>query len=696
MMCSRVQSFQPIVVIRLVTTVIIRIMSSPILVGIPDFIVYSFRRWALERQALHLSAGQAASAGMENRILMPVDSAATRLVETWKNAITHSKEDKVDDVDASLLDTELINLAAYLQRIDSSSHATSSLSDAVYFRDAWRQYQIDVAAKCKDLFDRSRSSTPGCVKQFFASVTLRNMFQLLSGSLNKNAYADIHQEGYHIFWAMRARCGIVDADDPLESKRHKRQKLFSVDQSSAIAQASVDDYAWAREYEDIANSFASFADETKKIATDTCMAKRQRDIGAHFLCTLEKIDVVNTRSMDDHDIAYDSLCSAGLIETKLLVVAAVKTTLNLILRFLDMQYTNGRAITAYIEHESHEKPSITEKYTDLTKSYAECIQKCEIGIHSAHILKYMHDSLISMTTMIGALFPVPPGLPGDFTATLNETVKLHSDMIDLDEEVEQRIANLPAPDADMTSERSRLRNKLKLHAVAIDTNSYIIGVYASMAARVEAGETVAMIRVFIVRCIESLGADYVFDAHNIIGCTKLAAVEADAIAKLELIVTSNADIVKRKRAMSAQSLAATKSWTVCVDKWTANSLVVAPPFVLNPSNKRLIKTSLLSEDVIKSIYRHLRLSKIQTYVDEFISLYASLKMSGEHADHEEFGIQAVILDETFGTKKVDGGLTLGHMMRGIEIILTTSTQMGANLAASTLIAAYAPSSGHAF
>lgn len=62
------------------------------------------------------------------------------------------------------------------------------------------------------------------------------------------------------------------------------------------------------------------------VATEACIAKRQRDIGDNFIATLEKLDVINTRSMNDHDIAYDSLCSAGLIESKLLVVASIKTS----------------------------------------------------------------------------------------------------------------------------------------------------------------------------------------------------------------------------------------------------------------------------------------------------------------------------------------------------------------------------------
>lgn len=656
-------------------------------VTIPEFVAYSFRRWALEQQGFHADAAKAATASIEAQILMPIDATAARLVHAWKTAIGHSKLDKVDDVNVSLLDSDIVSLLSYIQRCNAS---TSSHVDASHFSDAWLYYQTQCAQKCKKKFKENHSSNPDCVKQFFECITLRNMFDVLKESIDTDKYADTHEDGYHIFWAMRSMCGIVDADDPLVSQRYKKRKLVSAAQTNLIRDASQVDDMWAYEYDNVATSFGTYCTDTKNIVMKAGIAERQAAIGVQFQRVLKQLSVINTRSINDHDAAYGAMCRTVFARCKALLVVHIEASLGLILRFIDMPHTNIRAITAYIAHAVSNAPKPACMLPLQSIAYAKRIQECELGVYSKHVLEYTHESLMLITNMIGGLFPVPPCLPVEFTTVLNDTIALHTSVSSLDDTVEARICSLSAVDDCISADRAAMCGRFMNDAVSTDGNMFIQRVYADMTLCIESNEPVASVRNLVARCMADVSCDeYTFEPCHIAASTKLLAFELDAITQLQLALTSNADIVSQKRLLSHQMDKAYQLWVDASIGWSKTAQSVVPPFVVNPFNLRLTDTMIMNDKLMCSLHRHILVSKIQAYVEECISVHASLKAAGD-ADHEAFGVQASILSDTFGSKYTKGH-TFGHVMRAIEIIVITTTQALVNQELENTISKYKPS-----
>lgn len=655
------------------------IMSSSL--TIPEFVVIAFRSWAIEQRNAHIKASDVATSDMEKRVMLPIDSAATRLVHTWKTAVAHSKSDEVDDVNTALLATDIQNLLTYIQRNESSS--TLSHCDIEQLRTSWVYYQTECARKCKRKFDSQLGSSPGFIKEFFGSVTLGNIFDMFTSMKNSDAYADFHENGYHIFWAMRARCGVVDLDDPLKSQRHDKAKQLSVDQKGCISNAGRNDKRWAIEYEQLASAFDSYGVDTHRAMVKVSLAGLQHDVGERFEEVIGQMKIVNSNSIRDHETSYDNIRDTGARECRSLVVASIVSQLNLILRFIDTPGTTGRAVSAYINHATTNAPKLS---FNPQAAYAKLVQECELVSYSEHILAYVHDSLTVLTSMAGGLFPVPTGFSDEFTAVLGETVKLHTEIGKLDDTVVDRIKKCAPVDEERVAARTNMRNHYRSDVVAIDAQSYIRDVYANMKSRVESNTPIIDIRTYLVSHIAGLGNSHcVFEPHHSIGCTHLAKFESDAIDGLQLSVTSNADVMKQKRVLSVRCTNVANMWSDALLVWSRESDAVIPSFVIRSTNIRLTEGMILSDNSIKSIHGHIRRSTVQSYVDQF------LEIAAEEEDNEEFGVQATILDQTFGTKNVANGISLGLMMRGIEVIMTSTTQAIVNQEMTKTISRYEPS-----
>lgn len=651
-----------------------------------------FGEWARDQERQHRIASKTASLDVESRFLLPLESAAVRLVQIWVDAVKSTATNPGIDVKSLLVKEDIHKLIAYLHRNNSSYY------DVSLFDKAWAHYKTECGRMGKWRFDACRSSEPTCIKDFFDSITLENMFDAFENLVGDASAPEFWQAEFRIFWLLRTRCGLESDERAMDPIMTKGRTISSVGQRTAIEDAARADDGWAVEFEQFAGDFARFGADMKKIAMTTHLARLQINIAHRFADMLDQFSASNNNSLAEHEDVYSISRDIGVATCHSLVLDRVQSSLVDLVNFVTTPNRRIDAISVYMERAVSSMVAPIVQLADVSIAYAKVLQEYEIASHSSHNLNYSRISLEQLDKLINGLFPVPSGLSDEFSSVLQKTIELHGNIATLHTTIVERI---DAGGDALTLEDTKAKygeQRVTLHkeAVVVDADSFMKDVYTTLQSRIDDKENLHAVRLFIETRLSYISRDdYVLEQQHMKATTKLKEFDKAAIAYLQLKLTSNASIVAAKTKLSVQAKDVLSHWTSALGKWQSQYDRVPPVYIFPTINKNVVASWTMRDDAIKQL-QHLILSKsVHSYVNDFIDLYTELAASGKgdasDALMQNFGLQASIMSDTLGNKRSTHGLTFGQMVRGIEVVMLTTTQTQVIVDASKTISEYSPS-----
>lgn len=659
---------------------------------IAECVAYGFNKWVTEQEESHKKAAKAATVSVESRFIHPVESAAARLVDVWVTAVSSKTSDADIDVKALLVGEGIHKLIAYLYRIGASSF------DVALFDKAWVHYKTECGQMGRWRFDSCVSSELTCVDDFFNAITLANMFDAFEKLVGDKGVPEFWHSKYRIFWIVRSMCGIEIDGRALDPIATQMTTTSSISQRAVIDEASRSDDLWASEFAVVSTSFAKHAVSMSAIAMENHLAQIQLGISERFISMLAQFNTINQTSISEHALAYTVSQDVGVVTSHSMIVARIQSAMGEFMSFINGESSERRidTISVYIEQALASIVAPANRLSAESVAYAKAIQEYELAAYSIHLLDHSRASLKELSALVGGLFPVPSGLSDEFSSVLEHTVQLHRDIASLYATVVERI-RIDSTTTTLETAKARfeqLRVVLKSDAISIDVDSFLVDLFTHIRLRISQKDTIHAIRLIMqTRMSYIRRVDYTLESQHTKATSKLDTFDREAVAYLELTLTSNADVVSAKTKLSTRSIEVQSMWSDVASRWKIQCQRLPRVYIFESTNKKVVPDWVMPDAVLQSMQQLILMKHVESYITDFVALYNELKASGHVSAvaMHTFGIQAAIISETLGSKRITRGLTLGRMMRGVEIVILTMTQTQVVDDASKSIEKYNPS-----
>lgn len=669
---------------------------------LPDYITHAFASWILGQQLQHDNASKSASLDVCKRYDAPVESTSERLIKYWTN-VWQSKPKAMSDTNPTLLliDVPIAVLRTYSQRMIPHEGTPISYHDISTLDAAWRHY-CKMCLECgASIFRKHSSHDVNFRDRFFSEVTLNNMMSTLATLGDANHHRDpvnILSPDFDLFYAMRTEAGIVDVHRHWHQRRKRDASVvLSLNQHFELNNACSNDKAWVKEYEVMGRTFKSFTEALTRTCITINTATRQKVIGAKFVSGLEQCHTSLARCVDGivHDSGVDAVVTGGLAWRSALL-AVMRTQLTVLLDFLHVYNTDIAVLKLYLKHNNPRSRSMLANSMESLASrdkFAAAIQKYNLVAHMNTSFRQSHSDIGKLIVSINGLFPVPSGFASDgtFTSLVDGTLNVQKGMVATQSSLAVKIADIVVTMASLEHKAARelhyaMRLQLQKEAVSIDSHQYVDDVYNDISRYVyteNASIAECRIRVGLMRDdIDRAG--YVIAERNTAACVSLQQFEANAIKAMQLELTTNVDTRHAMVQLHAAARASCAAWSSQMNAWTAQAQLLKPALVFDSSLTKLTPQWIMPAASHQSLKNAIRAPKELTcYIRQYIDAYNKRAMevsvpsvNDRNAIHmRQFGVQAAVLMKTYESHMLSVCVTFGEMMRGIEILYSTTTQI---------------------
>ena len=579
----------------------------------------------------------------------------------------------VANTPAGILGTPVNQLVRFLKNPSVAPRGVelASYKNITDFEAAWAFYtrasktEFDHHIDRPEYFRLNEARQPGFTSSYFDQITLENMFSMINWDSVLNR-VNTDTTPVDLFWVMRAKLGKVDSQsDELTMRDSKRRKLCEEDSKRLVEQTAQRNAEAERAavFRRMSESFRSHWNERRVGMRARYVMKRKMDVIRCFLATLQTNDkrITDLRT----EMTSDTGVLSGEVSYRGKLKQIFATLLDDVIAFFSVENRTVAAAGVYLtQHDPLPAPELSVQNKEVAQRFAKAVQEYRAPLYRYTWTRRLHDQLHAVSKGIDELFPVPASFDDGF----RKVATLTSKMLDLVKESEAHcLGSLTEQKVAVDSDEQKkdtythLQRMLQKEAMNVDSVHYLRSVFARVRDLLATSGGVAAASAFLAK--EHANPDTERSESNNV---HLLDIENKAVLSLELVTTSQAELLTSLNTLHRQVVACRQMWTKQAESTEASAEVKLD------CDYELTDKMLLSWDVSLPLLAQLRsvMSELRT-VEVFESMTERYRAAMESDAHVGLAIRGKLtaIGNVLGRTDPTEPLAFSRVLLGVERIM---------------------------